>query len=180
MKKILTLGTLLLGCCLMGFAQTGSSQDQTPQAAPPSDSPQVQTPSEQAAPAAEMPPDTSAAGPETQEQAVAPASQSDAQVTTVEGCLSQSANGFMLADNVGNNYQLSGGTSELAGLVGKEVQVSGRTISNGALNPGAMSSDDASADNASAAGTPNAYAQISVKRVRKIANVCSAASATGK
>jgi hypothetical protein len=63
-------------------------------------------------------------------------------------------------------------------LVGKEVRVSGMTIANGAQDPVAMSSDDASADNTLA--TPEAYAQISVKRVRKIANVCSAASATGK
>ncbi|MGC2208976.1 MAG: hypothetical protein WA532_02595 [Candidatus Korobacteraceae bacterium] len=178
MKKIVTLGTLLLGCCLMTFAQTGS-QDEAPQGAPPSGSPQVQTPSEQAVPPAEMPPDTSAAGQGTQEQAAAPANQSgDAQVTTVQGCLSQSANGFMLADNVGNNYQLSGDTSKLAGLVGKEVRVSGMTIANGGQDPGAMSSDDASADSTSV--TPEAYAQISVSRVRKIANVCSAASATGK
>ncbi len=177
MKKILTLGTLLLGCCLMTFAQTGS-QDEAPQGAPPAPSPQVQTPSEQAVPPAEMPPDTSAAGQGTQEQAAAPANQSNAQVTTVQGCLSQSANGFMLADNVGNNYQLSGDTSKLAGLVGKEVRVSGMTIANGGQDPGAMSSDDASADNASV--TPAAYAQISVSQVRKIANVCSAASATGK
>lgn len=194
MKKILTLGTMLLGCCLMTFAQTGS-QDEAPQGMPPSPYPQVQTPSEQAVPPPEMPPDTSAVGQGTQEQAAAPANQSDAQVTTVQGCLSRSASGFMLADNVGNNYQLSGDTSKLAGLVGKEVRVSGMTISNGAPDPGAMSSDDTSVndaaandaavndaapDNASAAATPDAYAQISVQRARKIANVCSAASATGK
>ena len=50
----------------------------------------------------------------------------------------------MLADNLGNNYQLGGDTSQLAGLIGKEVQVTGMTISNGASDPGAMSSDDAS------------------------------------
>ena len=174
MKKILTLGTLLLGCCLMAFAQTGSSQNQTPQGAAPSAYPQVQTPSEQVAPAnpAAMPPDTGAGGQAPQQQAAPPAAAS--QIATVQGCLSQSADGFMLADNLGNNYQLGGDTSKLAGLIGKEVQVTGMTISNGASDPGSMSSDDASS------AAPEEYAQISVSKVRKIADVCSAASATGK
>lgn len=172
MKKILTLGTLLLGCCLVAFAQTGSSQNQTSQGAAPSAYPQVQTPSEQAAPAnpAAMPPDTSAGGQASQQQAAQPAATS--QIATVQGCLSQSADGFMLSDNLGNNYQLGGDTSQLAGLIGNEVQVTGRTISNGS-DPGAMSSDSASAQAA-------AFAQISVSKVRKIADVCSAASGTGK
>jgi len=129
MKKILTLGAVLLGCCLVAFAQTGSSQDQNPQGAAPSAYPQVQTPSEQAAPAnpAAM-----------QQQAAQPAATS--QIATVQGCLSQSADGFLLSDNLGNNYQLGGDTSQLGDLVGKEVQVSGMTISNGPSEPGSMSS----------------------------------------
>jgi hypothetical protein len=175
MKKILTLGTLLLGCCLAVVAQTGSTPNQAPQGAAPSAYPQVQTPSEQASPAnpSALPPDSNAPGQATQEKAADPAKQTaTSQITTVQGCLSQSADGFMLADKLGKNYQLGGNTSQLAGLVGKEIQVTGRTISNGSA-PGSMSSD-------SSAEPAGALAQISVSKVRKIADVCSAASATGK
>jgi hypothetical protein len=157
MKKILTLGTLLLGCCLAVVAQTGSTPNQAPQGAAPS----------------AVTPDSSAAGQATQGMAADPAKQTaTSQITTVQGCLSQSADGFMLADKLGKNYQLGGNTSQLAGLVGKEIQVTGRTISNGSA-PGSMSSD-------SSAEPAGALAQISVGKVRKIADVCSAASATGK
>jgi hypothetical protein len=177
MKKILTLGTLLLGCCLAVVAQTGAAPNQTPQGAAPSASQDQmgQPPANQADPAAPpaVTPDSSAAGQATQEKAADPAKQTaTSQITTVQGCLSQSADGFMLADKLGKNYQLGGNTSQLAALVGKEVQVTGRTISKGSA-PGSMSSD-------SSAQPAGALAQISVSKVRKIADVCSAASATGK
>jgi hypothetical protein len=179
MKKILTLGTLLLGCCLAVVAQTGSTPNQAPQGVAPSASPQDQMgqpPANQADPAAPpaVTPDSSAAGQATQEKAADPAKQTaTSQITTVQGCLSKSADGFMLADKLGKNYQLGGNTSQLAALVGKEVQVTGRTISNGGSKPGSMSSDGS-------AEPAGALAQISVSKVQKIADVCSAASATGK
>jgi len=175
MKKILILGTLLLGCCLAAVAQTGSSTNQDQQGAAPSAYSQdqtVQTPSEQAPSA--QPPDSNAP-----EQSMQAAPTATSQIATVQGCLSQSADGFMLSDNLGNNYQLGGDTSQLASLTGKEVQVSGMTISNGAPSPGAMSSDNADSAG-SAAGAQGSNAQISVTKVRKIADVCSAGSATGK
>ncbi len=177
MKKILILGTLFLGCCLAAAAQTGSYRnDQAPSSAPPQNQ-TVQTPSEQATPSA-LPPDTNA--PEQSMQAADPTTQgATSQIATVLGCLSQSANGFMLADNLGNNYQLGGDTSQLAGLTGKEVQVSGMTISNGVPAPNAMSSDNSmSAD--STVVSQGSFAQINVSKVRKIADVCSAGSATGR
>jgi hypothetical protein len=181
MKKILTLGTLLLGCCL-AVAQTGNYPNQTPQGAAPSAYPQDQTgqpQSNQAGPAdpSALPPDSNAPGQAAQDQAAAPANQTaTSQITTVEGCLSQSAGSFMLADNSGNNYQLSGDTSQLASLVGMEIQVNGVAKSSSAsgqssIDPGAMSSDSA------ASASPGAFAQIEVSKVRKIANVCSSGSA---
>jgi hypothetical protein len=177
MKQILIFGTLLLGCCL-AIAQMGSSPNQDQQGAAPQAYPQVQTPSEQANPANQpaLPPDSSAPV-QAQEQAADSANQTaSSQIVTVQGCLSQSASSFMLADNLGNNYQLTGNESKLAKLVGKEIQVSGTATSNAVSLPGAMSSDTA---DTAASASPGAFAQISVSNARKIANVCPGGTATG-
>jgi hypothetical protein len=177
MKKILTLGTILLGCCLAAAGQTGGSTTQDQPGTAPSAYPQGQSPAVQENPAAPsaVAPDASAPGQAAQEQAADPAQQSAiSQLTTVQGCLSKSAGDFILAEDSGQNYQLAGDTSQLAGLIGKEVQVSGMAMSNGGQDPSSMSSDNAD----SSSGPASSFAQISVSKVRKIANVCSAPAAT--
>jgi hypothetical protein len=129
-KKILTLGTLLLGCCLAAAAQ---SQNPT--------NPEFN----QSGEAAANPP---AAG------------NSISGTDWIRGCLSQSSDGsFMLADNSGNSFQLSGDTSKLSSYIGKQIQVHG---TNSETTADAMSSD------AAVGGAK----QFTVKQVQKLSDTC--------
>ena len=156
MKKTLTLGTIVLGCCLVAFAQysnqapsgsstSGYSQDQAgpSQSYPSSSADQMQSyPSGSA------------------DQSYS--EQSANQKTTVQGCLTQSADGnFMLADTSGNVYQLNDSSARLGLFVGQEVRVDGFGIFNSEANLGAMAS------------SANQRAQqIDVSRVHKVAESC--------
>ena len=51
--------------------------------------------------------------------------------TTVEGCLSGSSGSYMLTDQNGTMYQLSGDTAKLSEHVGHEIKVSGTSSSGG-------------------------------------------------
>ena len=62
-------------------------------------------------------------------------SRSAAGQTTVEGCLSGSSGGYMLTDQNGTMYQLSGDTAKLSEHVGHEVKVSGTASSGGSSEP---------------------------------------------
>lgn len=55
--------------------------------------------------------------------------------TTVEGCLSGSSGSYMLTDQNGTMYQLSGDTAKLSEHVGHEVKVSGTSSSGGSTEP---------------------------------------------
>jgi hypothetical protein len=87
--------------------------------------------------------------------------------TTVEGCLSGSSGSYMLTDQNGTMYQLSGDTAKLSEHVGHEIKVSGTS---------------SSADNtASSAGTANgasggAQQTIQVASVKHISKTCKSGS----
>jgi hypothetical protein len=143
------------------MAQSGSTPSQS---GTPSTFPQDQTgqspsnPSTPSNPSA-MPPDSSATG-------------SNTQVSSVEGCLSQSPDGgFILADAMGNTYMLRGDTTELSSYLGKDVRVDGMAIpkSNSA---GSMASSSGESSQASSTQ------QFSVQHARKIADNCSTSSST--
>lgn len=51
--------------------------------------------------------------------------------TTVEGCLSGSGGSYMLTDQNGTMYQLSGDTAKLSEHVGHEVKITGTSSSGG-------------------------------------------------
>ena len=149
MTKTLTLGTIVLGCSLFALAQT-SGYYQIPSRSSASGFSQDKAyPGSSADPIA--PPAMSA-------------NQSASQKTTVQGCLSQPADGiFMLSDASGNHYQLNDKPSRLNQYVGKEIRVDGfgllfRTSDS---FPGAL-----------AAGPSGPTQQIDVTRVRKIAERC--------
>jgi hypothetical protein len=94
------------------------------------------------------------------------------QMTTIQGCLSQSQSGsFMLADNSGNSFQLRGDTAKLASYIGNEVKVDGIAMTSG-TSAGAMSSPS-STDSGSLAGTAT---QFNVNSVHKLADTCTTAS----
>lgn len=134
-KKILMLGTLVLGCCLAAAAQS-------------------QTPTN---------PERNQSG----EAAAYPPAAGDAISGTdwLQGCLSQSSDGnFMLADNTGHHFQLSGNTSKLNDYVGNEVQVHGAMINSTGTSAGAMSSD--------ANGSASGATQFKVSDFQKLSNTC--------
>ena len=156
MKKTLTLGTIVLGCCLFALTQT-SGYYQLPSGSASGDS-RNQSRGHQGSPADQF---QSYSGDDPMAMS---ANQSAKQKTTVQGCLSQSADGlFMLSDPSGNSYQLNDSSSRLAQFVGKEIRVDGFGLYNSSSAvPGAISASPISAQ------------QIDVSRVRKIADSCHA------
>ena len=87
--------------------------------------------------------------------------------TTVEGCLSGSSGSYMLTDQNGTMYQLSGDTAKLSEHVGHEVKVSGTSASA-----------DSSASGAGAANGAAGSAQqtIQVASVKHISKTCKSGS----
>ena len=141
MKQTLKLATLMLACCLAAIAQTGSSPNQT---SPSSTSSYPQDHTGMAA---------------------------NSQVTTIEGCLSQSPDGnFMIADSSGNNFQLRGDTSKLNQNLGKEVRVDGIATPGSGSTTGSMSSGS----------SQGPAAQFHVSNVHKVADTCAAGSSPNR
>lgn len=177
--KTFTLGTLLLGCCLVASAQMGSTPNQTPQGSTPPTFPQTQTgqtpanPTTPADPSA-IPPDTHAPGQMSGNHAADHSAQAS---TSVQGCLSQAADGnFMLADNSGNSFQLRGETSQLASLLGKEVKVEGTAVPTSGSTAGSMASPTSSASQSPASpSSQGTTTQFSVSDVHKVADACAIA-----
>ncbi len=195
MKKALTFGTVLLGCCLAAAAQTGSTPNQIPPTSTPPTFPQDQTgqtpanPSTPADPSA-LPPDTNAPGKMAHDQA---SETSSARPTSIEGCLSKSAEGnFILADSSGNSFQLRGLSSQLGDFVGKEIRVNGMADSTsapvaGSMNAPSTTSSSASTSMASNSGASTSSAagsapatQFNVSDVKKVAESCPIAAAPSK
>jgi hypothetical protein len=171
MKNVLTLGTLMLGCCLAATAQMGSTPNQTSPASTPPTFPQDQTGQSPANPAnpSAIPPDTNAPGRMGDHATDQSSQASGSQMTTIQGCLSQSSAGnFMLSESSGNSFQLRGDTSQLSSFIGKEVKVDG-TASTGGSNAGAMSSSS---------GSGSSSGQFSVSKVHKVADSCATGSST--
>jgi hypothetical protein len=111
----------------------------------------------------------------------------------LEGCLSSSNGNYMLTDNSGNTYHLSGDRSELSKHVGQEVRVhgySGAAGSAGMHGENGMGTSGTSGANQGAnagentsAGTPPPVGSSSgsdnwfdVSRVKKTADSCNAGS----
>jgi hypothetical protein len=141
MKKTLTIGTIVLGCCLLALAQTSSYPNQGPPASFPGNSID-------------------------QSGSAVSTNQSSSQKTTVQGCLTQSADGFfLLSDASAKSYQLNDGSSRLAQFVGKEIRVDGFGFNrNSEPTPGSMS--------ASPSELNGPVQQIDVTKVRKVSDRC--------
>lgn len=86
---------------------------------------------------------------------------------TIEGCLSGSSGNYMLTDQNGTMYQLSGDTAKLSEHVGHEVKVSGTS-----------SSADSSASSTGTANGASGSAQqtIQVTSVKHISKTCKSGS----
>lgn len=87
--------------------------------------------------------------------------------TTVEGCLSGSSGSYMLTDQNGTMYQLTGDTAKLSEHVGHEIKVSGTSSSadNSAGSPGTA-----------AGASGSAQQTIQVASVKHISKTCKSGS----
>jgi hypothetical protein len=85
--------------------------------------------------------------------------------TTVEGCLSGSNGNYMLTDQNGTMYQLTGDTAKLSEHVGHEIKVSGTSSS---------ASDSSTGTATGASGS--AQQTIQVTSVKHIAKTCKSGS----
>jgi hypothetical protein len=163
MKTVLLAGAFLLSSSFL------VAQNQSPASTPPT------LPQSQSQPAPDQQPSTSPSStmPSTDQSAQSSmGSQSDSSAQKIEGCLSQTASGFALADASGTTYNLAGDTSKLSSHVGEQVEVKGTPASGSAASSAAPSSDS-SAASAGASGTPSSAGQsFTVQSVKKIAKSC--------
>jgi hypothetical protein len=169
MKKLALATAFLFASSMFVMAQSTSSPSSTDQAQQPSSttttntqSTTTTTPSDQSSqqPSAQQPADQSSMGSQ---------SSTSGSEQTIQGCLSQGANGFTLADASGTTYNLTGDTSKLSSHVGEEVQVKGSaSSSSSAASSTAPSSSAAGATPSSASGQ-----NFDVKSVKRISKSCS-------
>jgi hypothetical protein len=112
-------------------------------------------------------------------------SQSDSSAQKIQGCLSQTASGFALADASGTTYNLTGDTSKLSSHVGEEVEVKGSPAAGSAASASGAPSNPSS-ENSSAAGQPSSASgsssstsgssagqSFTVQSVKRISKSCS-------
>ena len=162
MKKLALATAFLFASSMFVMAQSTASPSSTDQQQQPSaTSPSTASPSStEQQPAAQSPSDQSSMGSQ---------SSTSGSEQTIQGCLSQGANGFTLADASGTTYNLTGDTAKLSSHVGEEVQVKGSGSS--AASSGAAAS---SASPSSASGQ-----NFDVKSVKRISKSCSTSGASG-
>jgi hypothetical protein len=86
---------------------------------------------------------------------------------TVQGCLSGSDGNFMLTDQSGTTYRLTGDTSKLSEHVGHEVKVTGST-SAGSAASGASAGSEAGSTSGASGGSQ----ELQVSSVKHVAKSC--------
>ncbi len=192
MKATLTMCTFLLGSSLwlVGQQPATPNTNSTPptfptdqqQQAPLPDRPQSTLPPDTSAPQSSQTPSTT---PDTSAQSSQTASQSSsasaATNQTLEGCLSQApaGGGFILTDNSGVQYTLTGSTSDLSSHVGEQVRITGDVTQASASAPSANTDNPeakGSTSSASSAASMSNQGSISVSKVKKVSGSCSSAS----
>jgi hypothetical protein len=161
MKTVLLAGAFLLSSSFL------VAQNQSPASTPPT------LPQSQSQPAPDQQPSSSPSSTmPSADQSAQAGSQSDSSAQKIEGCLSQTASGFALADASGTTYNLTGDTSKLSSHVGEQVEVKGTPASGSAASSAAPSADS-SAASAGASGAASAAGQsFTVQSVKKIAKSC--------
>jgi len=166
MKKLALATAFLFASSMFVMAQSTTSPSSTDQQQPSSttttntQSTTTTSPSDQSSqqPSAQPPSDQSSMGSQ--------ASTSGSE-QTIQGCLSQGANGFTLADASGTSYNLTGDTSKLSSHVGEQVEVKGTPSSS------AASSTNPSSNPSAAAPSSSAGQNFDVKSVKRISKSCS-------
>lgn len=94
-------------------------------------------------------------------------SHSNANQTTLEGCLSGSSGNYTLTANNGMTYQLQGDDGKLSKHIGEEVKVKGSSAAGGSMSAGQGTSSSAG----TAAGT-SGQQTFEVSKVKKVSKTC--------
>jgi hypothetical protein len=154
MKKVLLASAFLFLSSTFVLAQSSpSSPSSTDQQQPSTTSPSSTDQQQPSNPSPSM--------PQSDQSASQTSSMGAGNEQKIEGCLSQGANGFTLADASGTTYNLTGDTSKLSSHVGEQVEVHG--------TPSSSPSSAASSQTAGGASAQN----FDVKSVKRIAKSCS-------
>jgi hypothetical protein len=103
----------------------------------------------------------SAAGLQAQQGETGQSARKSANLTTIEGCLSNSSGQYFVTDGSGTKHELSGYSNKLKAHVGHEVQITGK--------PSIRTEADTSYGAASSAEEIPVF---EVKTVRQVADAC--------
>ncbi len=168
MKKLALATAFLFASSMFVMAQSTTSPSTTDQQQPSATSPSTTSPTTS--------PDASQTSTMPQDQSAQSSSMgTSGSEQTIQGCLSQGANGYTLADNSGTTYNLTGDTSKLSSHVGEEVAVKGSPSSSSS----AASSTSPSTSASSAAPSSASGQNFDVKSVKRVSKSCSTSGATG-
>jgi hypothetical protein len=85
--------------------------------------------------------------------------------SVTQGCLNNGSDGFTLSSG-GTTYMLSGDTSQLAGMAGKEVKVTGNKGNASETSTGASGNSGLATSNPTAGTAPT----IKITRISKVAD----------
>jgi hypothetical protein len=173
MRKIFLITAILLLSAAWAVAQTSPS---TPQSTTPDTSSQQSTSPSSTSPSQQ--PDTSSTTTQTTTTQTTQTSSNSS--TSIEGCLSGSADNWTLTDQSGKTWQLAGDTSKLSDHVGHQVRLMGSDNSSSASGSSSPSSSSPSSSNpSSGAGATGAgsssgtQSTFTVNKVKMISSTCS-------
>ena len=160
MRNLVLTGLLLLLCSAWVVAQTGGSSGSSGSGASASGA------SSQAGSTGQAGGATGSSGS---------SMDSNANQTSIQGCLSGSSGSYTLTDNSGATYQLQGSDSKLSKHVGEEVEVKGSEGSSSAASsasPSGASPSSSASSGASSSSGASAGKSFNVTSVKKISSTC--------
>ncbi len=166
MKKLALATALLFASSMFVMAQSTTSPAATDQQQPSATSPSSTSPSSNSTETSTMPSSDQASQ----------SSMGSSSEESIQGCLSQGANGFTLAASSGTTYNLTGDTSKLSSHVGEEVQVKGTPSSSS--SEAASSTAPSSAASSTSPSSSSSNQSFEVKSVKRISKSCSTSGAS--
>ena len=122
--------------------------------------------------------DSSTAGSQSSQSGSSSSSQassgmSSGSETSIEGCLSGSADNYTLTSSTGTTYQLSGASDDLSKHVNQQVRVTGTQSASSASS---SSSSPSSSTSPSSSSSSSSQPSFTVTKVTRISDSCSASN----
>jgi hypothetical protein len=174
MKISIVLCSLTLALCMFAAGQYQSpSAQHKPSVGTPPTFPQQQQPDTSTT----YPPDTAPKGSPTNTGSPASGRSSGVERTEIQGCLTQSGNGFVLTSQAGILYQLQGENAELARHVGEQVSLSGlaSTVPGSSSSTASTPADTENSGSAAEQNRPAPLNTFTVSSVKKVGDTCTGA-----